>query len=158
MATTAISIKWRDVEGLEITDVLYFDSGDVGTVALAQTQLTAYEALLEDISGCIIVEANVTFGLTVSTVETADVGYSVRSGAYFSYRNSDTVGDGIYIPGILGGFISDDVVNDAATEVAAFIAATLGTGAGGEEPLSTRGSASLWTLFRGGKGASRKVK
>lgn len=158
MATTAISIKWRDVEGKEITEVLYFDTGDVGTVAQAQTQLTAYETLLEDISGCIIVEANVTFGLTVSTTETADVGYSVRSGAYMSYKDSDNVGQGIYVPGILGAFIVNDIVVASATEVAAFIAATLGTGAGGEEPLSTRGSSALWTTFLRGKGASRKVK
>jgi len=158
MATTAISIKWRDVEGLEKTEVLFFDSGDVATVAEAQAQITAYEALLEDVSGCIIVEANATFGLTVSAVETADVGYSVRAGAYLSFVNSDNVGDGMYIPGILNGFMSDDVLNDAATEPAALIAAMLGSGVGGEEPLSTRGSAALWTTYRGGKGASRKVK
>lgn len=158
MATTAISIKWRDVEGKEITEVLYFDVADVATVAAAQTQLTAYEALLEDVSGCVIVEANVTFGLTVSTVETPDVGYSVRSGAYLSYKDSDNVGQGLYIPGILGGFIVNDIVVETATEVAALIAATLGSGVGGEEPLSSRGSAALWSDFIKGKGTSRKVK
>jgi hypothetical protein len=158
MATTAISVKWRDVEGLEKTEVLFFDVSDVDTVAKAQTQLTKYELLLEDISGAVIVEANVTFGLTVSAVATPDVGYSVRAGAYLSFQNSDNVGDGIYIPAVLNGFMTDDVLNDDDTEPAALIAAMLGTGSDGEEPLSTRGSASLWTAFRGGKGASRKVK
>jgi len=158
VATTMISVVFEDVEGLRWREPIYFDVGDVDTVAKAQTQLGKYETLLENLSGCAIVEAQVTFNLTVDTGQSPDVGYSIRSGAYLSFRNSDSVGDGIYIPGILGNKISNDVIIDSETNVAAFIAAASGSGANSEEPLSTRGSGSLWATYLKGKGASRKVK
>lgn len=158
MATTKISVKWRDAEGKEVTEQMYFDVGDVATVAAAQTQLTAYEALLEDVSGCIIVEANVEFPLAVSTVEIADVGYNVRSGVWIAYRNSDGVGDGLYVPGILDGMTSEDKLDRGVSEVNLLLNAIEGTGINSEERLSTRGSASLWATYRGGKRVSRKVK
>jgi len=158
MATTAISIKFRDIEGKEVTEVLFFDSGDVGTVALAQAQLAKYETLLEAVSGLPIVEANVTFGLTVDTGQSPDAGYSVRAGARLSFLNSDTVSDSLYVPGFLQGKMSNDIVNDADAQVLALINAIKGDGADGEEPLSTRGSGALWATYRGGKGTSRKVK
>jgi len=152
-----ISLIWQDVEGNRIPSQLYFDSTDVATVALAATQLTKYEPLLEAMSGCAIVEASVTFPLTADTNENPDGGYSVRAGAYLSFRDSDGVGQGIYLPGILGDKISNDAVDDSDSDVSAFVDAATGNGTDGEEPLSTRGSASIWSTWRGGRGASRKV-
>jgi len=158
MASTAISLVWEDAEGKRYPTTINFDYTDVDTLAKAATQLSEYEPILEAMSGCVITEASVTFPLTADDVATPDVGYSVRAGAYLSFVDSDGVGQGIYIPGMLASKMANDVVNDGDSDVAAFIADALGEGVGGEEPLSARGSGALFTTFRGGKGASRKVK
>jgi hypothetical protein len=157
MATVGISIVWQDVEGLRFADRLDFDAGDIPTLIVAQAQLVLYEGLLENVSGGAIVEASVTFPLTVSASESPDAGYSVRSGAYLSFKDSDSVGQGLYIPCILGDKIIDDVVDADDTEMAALIDGILGN-TSGTKPLSSRGSGSLYASYRGGKGASRKVK
>lgn len=159
MPTTAISIVWEDVEGKKKSEVLFFDAGDVATVADAQTQLTAYETLLQNVSGCVISHASVSFPLTVETVEQPDAGYDVRAGAYLGFRDSFGEPQGIYVPGILGGKIANDVVVDPAADeqIEDLVNAILGSGANGEEPLSSRNTASQWQSYRGGKGTSRKV-
>lgn len=158
MATTLISVRMTDVEGLHYRVPLFFDFSDVDTVAKAQAQVDAYEPLFEAVSGCVIDEAEVSFPITVSGTGSPDVGYSVRSGAWLAFQDSDGVGSGLYLPAILGAMIANDSVIDTQTNMAALLAAMTGTGANGEKPLSTRGSGSLWTTYRGGKGASRKVK
>jgi hypothetical protein len=157
MPTTQISFRWTDTENDHIRETLDFDTGDVPTVAEAQEQATKYELLMEAMSGCKIDEISVTFPLTVSSAEAADSGYSVYSGATLSFQNSDGVGDSVYIPGILEAKIANKIVIDSDTEVAEFIDAATGSGANTEEPVSTRGSAALWTLYKKGKRATRKA-
>lgn len=157
MPTTQISFRWTDTENDHIREVLDFDSADVPTVAEAQEQATKYELLMEALSGCKIDEISVTFPLTASTAESADSGYSVYAGATLSFQNSDGIGDSVYIPGILEAKIANKVVIDSDAEVDEFIQAATGNGANTEEPVSSRGSGSLWALYKKGKRATRKA-
>lgn len=153
MPTARISTLWQDTEGRQVSIPLYFDTGDVSTLALAQTAFNAWETVLEALSGNAIVGAEVCFALTHSTAESPDSGYNVRSGAYASFMNSDSQADGLYIPGILEAKMIEGILDPTDADVAAFItAATTGT-----YPLSTRGSASLWTTFRRGFETVRKL-
>lgn len=152
MPTVRITTIWEDSEGRRQSVPLYFDSLDITTLASAQTAYVAYETLMLAISGASIVEAEVTFGIAVAGGQTPDSGYNVRSGAYLSFENSDDVGDGLYLPAILENDIANGVVNPDDADVAAFIAQATS----GSPPLSTRGSASLWSDFIRGRETVRK--
>lgn len=158
MPTTLISVTWVDAEGDKITVPTYWDSTDVATVADAQAVITGLEGLLENVAGPVILSAEVKFPLTASQVENADSGYSVFSGATLSFRNSDGVGDQLYIPGILQSQIADQVVIPSTTEMAALIAAlSTSTGVGANAArISSRGSGSLWNAYVKGKRSTRK--
>lgn len=156
MPTARITTIWRDIEGKQMTVPLYFDTGDVSTVALAQTAFTAYETLLHAMSGNAIIGAEVCFGLTPAGTENPDAGYYLNSGAWAGFENSDTVGDGLYIPGILNSKVVGGVLDSGDADVAAFI--TAATGGGTPPPLSSRGSASLWASFVRGFQTTRKLR
>jgi hypothetical protein len=152
-----MSLRWRDVEGKssQLVVPMYFDAADVPTLADAQTTFTKYETLLHALSGCVIAEAEVVFPLTLAGTESPDAGYRTRTGATLSFINSDEQGDSIYVPGILDDKIIDGIVDSSDSDVADFI--TEATGGGTTDPLSTRGSGSLWTDYEGGKQTNRKV-
>jgi len=159
MAQTAkISFHWVDGEGTTsgMTTPLHFDLGDVATLAEAQAQATLYETALHAVSGCAIDRMEVTFGLSAAGTESPDAGYRTRTGATLSFLDSDGVGQSIYIPGILDDKILDGVVDSSDTEVAALINAILGN-VGGTDPVSSRGSASAFDSYVGGKQSNRKV-
>lgn len=153
MPTARITTKWQDTEGRQTTVPLYFDSGDVSTVALAQTAFSTYETLLHAMSGNAIIDAEVCFALTPALTESPDAGYNVRSGAYASFENSDTIADGIYIPGVLESKMIAGILDFVDSDVAAFIAEAIS----GTIPLSSRGSASKFALFRRGFETVRKL-
>ena len=154
MPTVRVTTVWEDIEGARISVPLYFDTGDVSTVALAQTAFTTYEALMLAMSGSSIVSAEACFGLNVSGAQNPDNGYNNRSGAFLSFVNSDTIGDGLYIPAMLDDKLSGGIVDESDTQVAAFINEALN----GTIPLSSRGSASLWLAYKIGKETIRKIK
>lgn len=155
-ASVRITTKWRDAEGSEKTLPLYFDPGDVSTVAIAQTVFTGYETLLHAVSGAAIVGAEVCFGLTPALTENPDAGYSVYNGAYLSFENSDNRGDGFYLPAVLQGKIANELLIPSDSDVAALIDVIL-NGTGGLAPLSTFGSNSLWQIFKIGRQVVRKI-
>lgn len=154
MASVRISTKWRDTEGREVSVPLYFDTGDVSTVALAQTAYTTYELLLQALSGNALFEAEVCFPLVSTGAGSPDSGYNVRSGAYASFMNSDSQADGLYIPGILESKMINGILDIAETDVAAFITEAIS----GAIPLSTRGSGSKWSSIIRGFETVRKLR
>ena len=156
MPTVRMSLTFQDVEGSKKTIPLYFDSADITTLAIAQTVYTIYETALHAVTGAAIVNAEVCFGLNLSNAETPDAGYSVYNGAYMSFDDSDDVGQGIYVPAMLQGKMANELVIPTDTQVAALIDLIL-NGTGGAEPLSSRGSAALWTAYKIGRQVVRKV-
>lgn len=158
MPTVRVSVKWRDVEGKtsQISEPLYFDVADVATLAEAQATFTQYEGLLGAVSGCAIVEAEVTFPLTVSLAQAADPGYRTRTGATLSFVDSDGVGQSLYIPGILDDKIANGVVDETDGDIVPLINEIIGN-PGVTDPLSTRGSAAKFATFEGGRQSNRKV-
>lgn len=155
MATVKISTTWEDAEGDQKTIPWYFDSGDLTTIALAQTAFTGYETLMHAISGNAIVAAEVCFGLNVAGTQNPTAAYNVHSGAYMSFTDSDDVGQGVYVPGVLDSKLVNRVLNAADSDVAALITAM--TGGGALDPFSSRGSASLWAAYNIGRRVVRKV-
>lgn len=156
MPTARITTLWQDIENKRMTIPIYFDTGDVSTVALAQTAFSAYETLLHAMSGAAIVGAEVCFGLNVAGTENPDPGYYLNSGAWAGFENSDTVGDGLYIPSILNSKVVGGVLDSSDADVAAFISEA--TGNGTAPPLSSRGSAALWAAFVRGYQTTRKLR
>lgn len=148
-------MKWQDNEGRTKSTPMYFDSNDITTLALAQTAYTGYEALLAALSGCALVEAEVCFPLAVSGAQNPDAGYNVNTGAILGFRDSDGIGQSMYIPGILEDKVIANVVDDEDGDITALV--TEATNNGTLLPWSSRGSASLWAIYRGGKFAARKV-
>lgn len=158
MATVRMSVTYEDAEGDRVTQALHWDSADVTTVAEAQDAFTDFETLIHDVTGGAIVDAEVSFPLTIAGTETPDAGYSVFSGATLSFRDSDGNGQSLYVPAILQSQIAGQVVNDVATPgMLEFLAdvETNGFGTGGHR-LSSRGSGALWNTFLTGKRSTRK--
>lgn len=161
MATVVISFEITDAEGDSLTLATHWDTADVDTVAKAQDAATDFETLIQNVMGPVVTGIQVAFPLTHETVETADSGYSVYSGATISVRNSDDQGDSIYIPGILQSNIQNEVVVVASgTAMEDFVnALTTSDGFGTGSPasrISTRGSGSLWNTYVKGKRSTRK--
>lgn len=155
MPTTRITTFWEDSEGHVMPIPIFFDTGDVSTVALAQATYDAFDSLLQAVSGSALVAAEVCFGLNVTPGSPA-AGSRNDAGAYLSFLNSVGSADGLYIPGFLGSKISNGVVNDGDADVAALI--TEVTGAGAADPFSTRNVAALWAAYRIGRQVVRKIK
>jgi hypothetical protein len=133
---------------------LYFDAGDITTIANAQSAYTAYETLMQALSGNIIVGAEVCFALNLAGGESADAGYRVDAGATLGFTDSDAVGQSLYIPGILEAKITNGIVSASDTDVAALLTYI----SSGAFPLSSRGSASLWAAYRIGRATVRKLR
>lgn len=158
MPTNRITFYFQDAEGDQISVPTYWDSTDVTTVAQAQDVVTDFEALIENCIGPVVYAATVEFGLTVSSVETPDDGYSVYSGATLSFKDSDTVGQSLYLPGILQSQIANEIVIPTASPgMLEFLAdvQTNGFGTGGHR-ISSRGSGALWNTYVIGKRSTRK--
>lgn len=154
--TRSITLVWEDAEGNTHPETLYFDSADLTDLATAQAAVTDYATLMAAISGCIITDAHITWQLSVPTPGTADGGYFVTTGAYFSFKDSNEVAQGFYIPGVTNENMIGKIVNSEATGVEALIEAAIGNGVD-VEPLSTRGSGAQFSEFRTGKQANRKT-
>lgn len=156
--TRMISFKWEDSEGNEKSFPLYFDSADITTIAEADTVAGIYAGLMSAVSGCIVTNASIEWDLTVPAPGTADGGYFLNSGAYLSFEDSNEVGSGFYLPGILNANIVGKVVNPEATGIAALIAAAIGTSVEeGSEPLSTRGSGAQFAEYVRGYLTQRQI-
>ena len=143
--TRTISFTWEDSEGNQKSFPLYFDSADITTIAEADTLAGIYAGLMAAISGCIVVDAKIDWALTVPAPGTADGGYFLNSGGYLSFKDSNEVQSGFYIPGILNANVVGKVVNPEATGVAALI--DQATGVESAVPLSTRGSGALFAEY-----------
>ena len=91
MPTVLISAVFSDIEGNTYSVPLHFDDSDITTLVLAQSNFDLYETALENVSGCAITDASVTFPLTVSTGQSPDNGYNTRSGATMSFITSSSL-------------------------------------------------------------------
>jgi len=155
MPTTRVTLFWEDSEGHTMPVPVFFDTGDISTVALAQTAVDLFDSLFQAVSGSHLKGAEVCFGLNAIAGAPA-AGSRNDAGAYLSFQNSVGSADGLYIPGFLTSKISNGVVSDADADVAALI--TEITGGGAADPLSTRNVAALWAAYRVGKQVVRKLK
>ena len=156
--TRMISFTWEDSEGNEKSFPLYFDSADITTIAEADNVAGIYAAAMAAISGCIVTNAKIEWDLTVPTPGTADGGYFLNSGVYLSFKDSNEVGSGFYVPGVLNANIVGRTLNPDATGVAALIAEALGTSeTENSEPLSTRGSGAHFAEYVRGQLTQREL-
>lgn len=155
MPTVRISMVWEDAEGRQISTPVHFDSTDLTTLAIAQSTYTAYEALLQALSGAALVSAEVCFPLTATGAGSPTAGYNVRSGGWLGFQNSDGQGDGLYLPALLDAKMDQGKVISTDTDVAAFVTEAIGGGT--VDPISTRGSGSLWGAFVRGYETVRKL-
>ncbi len=157
MPTTRITFEFTDAEGDKLTVPTYWDAANVDTVAKAQDAASDFETLVEACIGPVVSGMSVEFGLTHSTAETPDSGYSVFSGATLSFKDSDNVGQSLYFPGILQSQIANEIVIPTADpgmlQFLADISAGFGTG---NHRISTRGSGALWSQYVIGKRSTRK--
>jgi hypothetical protein len=152
--TRMISYTLRDEEGVEKSYQLYYDSADITTIAEADTLAGEYAALINAVSGLVVVGAKIEWDLTVPDGGAADAGYSHQDGVTFSFIDSFEVGASFYVPGILSANIVGEEVNVGTTGMQNLINAALGLGT--TEPLSQRGSGALFDTFVGAARASRK--
>lgn len=152
--TRMISYKLQDAEGVVKSYALYYDSADITTIAEADTLAGEYAALINDVTGLVVVGASIEWDLTVPDGGTADGGYSHQDGVTFSFIDTNEVGASFYIPGILNANLVGEEVNVGTTGMQALINAAIG--AGTTEPLSQRGSGALFDRFVGAARASRK--
>lgn len=152
--TRMISYELQDAEGVRKSYQLYYDSADITTIAEADTLAGEYAALINAVSGLVVVGASIEWDLTVPDGGAADGGYSHQDGVYFSFIDSFEVGAGFYIPGILNANLVGNEVNTGTTGMQALIDAALG--AGTTEPLSQRGSGAVYDRFVEAARASRK--
>ena len=156
--STRMNFTWRDKEGKssQLTVAVYFDNADITSIADAQATFTAYETLLHACSGCHIVAGEVIFPMTTADVENPDDGYNTRSGAILQFKDSNGVGQSLYIPGVLQDKIVNGVIDENDGDITALVNEIIAN-PGTTDPLSTRGSDSKWSTFEGGRQANRKV-
>lgn len=158
MPTVLISPVFTDVEGNTYSVPLHFATADITTLVLAQSNFNSYETALENVSGCAITAASVTFPLTVDGGQSPDNGYNTRSGATLSFEDTDTVGESLYIPGVLDTKLINNIIDAADTDVAALIDHITNADSPSPHGLATRGSAALWTTYKIGRASIRKVR
>lgn len=152
--TRMISYRLQDAEGVEKSYQLYYDSADITTIAEADTLAGEYAALINAVSGLVVVGAKIDWDLTVPDGGSPDGGYSHQDGVTFSFIDSFEVGASFYIPGILNANLVGTEVNVGTTGMQALINAALGLGT--TEPLSQRGSGALYDRFVGAARSSYK--
>lgn len=156
--TRMISFEWEDSEGNTKSFPLYFDSADITTIAAADVVAGIYAELMAAVSGCVITNASIQWDLTVPAPGSPDGGYFLNSGAYLSFEDSNEVGSGFYIPGILNANVVGKVVNPETAGMTALIEAVLGTSSEeGNEPLSTRGSGAHFAEYVRGYLTQRQI-
>lgn len=168
MPSTLISFEVEDSEGDIVSLPLYFDATGadaVDTVAKANAAAAEWAKVLNFVTACRVGRATVTFdlgdkggGKLVPTTA-----YTNDRGATISVRDSNTIGQSLYIPGYLLSEISSKVVSlDGENTVRLVAAIEEGEYHDGsddveiEHRLSSRGSGSLWTSVLKGKQTTRK--
>jgi hypothetical protein len=95
------------------------------TLAQAQGFLTGFAPLVDVIMGGVIVEASVSFPLTLpgGLKSSQDAGATVHRGGLFGYDNASLYKWSQYIPSLTPTLFVGDLVNVGDTDVAAYITA-----------------------------------
>jgi hypothetical protein len=95
------------------------------TLAQAQGFITSFAALIDTIVGGVIVDANVSFPLTLpgGIKSTPDAGATVHRGGLFGYDNPSPYKWSQYVPSLSPSLLLGDAVNVGDTDVGAYITA-----------------------------------
>lgn len=158
MAAVIISFKMKDAEDRTTTTAMYYDSADVTTLADAQGIATDFAPLLNAVSGCVVIGAEVAFPLTVPAGGNADAGYRVDAGATLSFYNSAGRAWSMFVPGWLLSRLSNGVVDTSAADVTNLTNAIItGGGITGGLQASDPNELDL-TAYRQGIQSTRKTR
>lgn len=161
MATVVISFEFVDKERQTISVPLHFDAGDIETLEKAQDVATTYITKLHGVSANRVQRDTVTFPLTSPAVDfgvAMPEGYSVRAGATLSFRDSQNVGQSLYVPGVYDTQLIDGVVNSETTQMATLLDDAIGRDSSENgEPLSARSGAKFSSYVQG-RATTRKIR
>lgn len=152
-----MGLSWIDAEGgTPITEAIHWALDDVGNPTDAQAELDTLVPLLVAVSGCRIVAARIYFDLVVPAQSAAVAGYSKNTGARLSFKDTNGVGDSMYIAGMLQSQLVNNTkfVDAGTTQMQALINKV--TGQSGVDPLSSYGSGAKWASYVNGQKANRK--